>query len=286
MALRIMTTILPKTDFYYMAEEHLLSAMERREQLIANVKAGTDISFFVNGRGPSTKTNDGVAIVNVSGTLSRGVAPIDNAFGDSGYEQIETELAQAVDDPEVHAILMRIDSPGGAVVGCAECAAAVKAAAEAKPVIAFTDTMACSAAYWLATSATTFYAAPSALVGSVGVISMMVDRTEMLAKMGIKVRAFTPEYATLKGMGSSYTPMSSEQEDYYQEFINELGAKFKNAVLENMGSTIPAHALRGQAMTAEAAKPLGMVNETTTFNTAYGDALIQSYTNYLFNKIK
>lgn len=101
-------------------------------------------------------------------------------------EGIARRVSMAARDDSVSAIVLDIDSPGGAVMGVPEAGAAIRAAAEVKPVIALAHHEAASAAYWLASQASELRVTPSGHVGSVGVIATHIDMKEWFQGVGIK----------------------------------------------------------------------------------------------------
>ena len=82
-------------------------------------------------------------------------------------------VEQAAEDPVVAAILLRVDSPGGTVAGVSDLAEAVYAARKVKPVSAYISDLGASAAYYIASQAQRLYADSDALVGSIGVYSVV-----------------------------------------------------------------------------------------------------------------
>jgi signal peptide peptidase SppA len=263
-------------DLWLIEDGALAAKLDAKIKAKSNVSGFMNLLELINGR-KEMEVRDGVAIIHVSGALSRNVDSIDNMLGDTGYEQITAELAQAVANPEVSAILLNIDSPGGAVVGCEECADSVKLASQSKPVVAISDTMMASAAYWIGSAADAVYATKSALVGSIGVIARVVDISGMLNQNGIKVENFTPDYADLKGAGDPATGMTKAQRAWYQLFIEDLGAAFKSAVVENRGE-VPDTAMRGQVLTGIKAKEANLIDEVAGFTEAYADAMALAWT--------
>jgi ClpP class serine protease len=129
----------------------------------------------------------GLAVVNVRGVLGKGIPAWMTDFGFVSLDEIEgaLDLLRAL---PVNSVALHVSSPGGTVNGVEEAAAAIRAFSdEVAPVFAYTDTMACSAAYWLAASANTFHAAPSAYVGSIGVYSYLIDSSAAWARNGLKM---------------------------------------------------------------------------------------------------
>lgn len=110
-------------------------------------------------------------------------------FVQTDYAQIRQDMRRAVADPSVKKITLRIDSPGGGVIGLLETADELHAANRVKPVTAHVDGIAASAAYWLASQAGTITLGPSCEVGSVGVLDLSVDLTKALDAAGVKINA-------------------------------------------------------------------------------------------------
>jgi ClpP class serine protease len=100
------------------------------------------------------------------------------------YDELREDIERALASPSVARILLSVQSPGGMVAGCDECAAAIAIAAGRKPMAAHIEGMGASAAYWLATAAGRVTAAPTAVAGSIGAILSYVDLTGILTRMG------------------------------------------------------------------------------------------------------
>lgn len=169
----------------------------------------------------------GVLVVSVRGSLIPDF-PYQAGVYATGYEYISEAVRRGAADATVKSILLNINSPGGAVRGCAECGLAIAEAAKAKPVIAHTDGMAASAAYWLASQATQIHVGPTAEVGSIGVITGHMDYSEMLKGAGIK---YTPLFAgERKADGHPYVPLSDEAKAGMMKRLNAVYAEFISAV--------------------------------------------------------
>lgn len=111
---------------------------------------------------------DGVAVLPIAGVI---IPKADRFAEISGATSLETagiDLAHALADPDVRAVVLEIDSPGGSVFGVD--AFAQKVAAAGKPVVAFTDGLMASAAFWIGAAAREIIADKSAQIGSVGVV--------------------------------------------------------------------------------------------------------------------
>lgn len=174
---------------------------------------------------------DGVLTVPIKGVL---LSDFSVAWGNwaTGYEYIARAVARGAEDGNVRVIVLDVDSPGGHVKGCSECAEAITKAGKAKPVIAYAETAA-SAAYWLASCAKEINVAVTGQVGSIGVITGHFDYSKALDSLGIR---FTPIFAgERKADGNPYSPLSEEARASIQKRINSLYAIFISAVAEGRG---------------------------------------------------
>jgi signal peptide peptidase SppA len=123
----------------------------------------------------SVTVRDGVAIIPIAGPIFRHANLFSEISGATTTEAVAQDLATALATPAVRAILLEVDSPGGEVAGISELAAMIRAATAEKPVTAYIDDLGASAAYWLASAAGSIVAAPTAVLGSLGVVAVMRD---------------------------------------------------------------------------------------------------------------
>src|SRR5207302_11309430 len=117
------------------------------------------------------------------------------------------EFDAAIADPNVSAVVLDTDCPGGSAAGTPELASKIRAARGKKPIIAVANALMASAAYWIASAADEIVATPSADVGSVGGYQAHLDQSQALEKEGLKV-TFIQEPA-LKTAGNPYEPLRS-----------------------------------------------------------------------------
>jgi signal peptide peptidase SppA len=136
-------------------------------------------------------------------------------------------MLEAVErDPRVKTIIFAVDSPGGTSVGVPELANRIRASK--KQTIAFTDSEACSAAYWLASQCEQVYATPSASVGSIGCYIAYLDESQAYADEGLKVDVI--KSGKFKGAGIPGTSLDANQKAMLQEEVSEIHEEFKAAV--------------------------------------------------------
>lgn len=178
----------------------------------------------------------GPAVVHIRGSIVR--EP--NLWTEYGYATSAEEVGRQVDafaaDPNVTAIVLDIDSPGGTVSGTPELAARVAAAAGQKKVIAaVTGTYAASAAYYVASQASEIVVSPGSEVGSIGVVMMHVDESEFLRQIGVKV-SFVAAGAQ-KVAGNPFAPLDGAARAEYQRRVDDSYQDFVRAVAVGRGVT-------------------------------------------------
>lgn len=115
------------------------------------------------------RVRDGVAILPVTGPIFPRANLMTEMSGATSLDILATDLQQAMDNDAVKAVLLDIDSPGGVAFGVGEMASMIRAAD--KPVTAYVSGMGASAAYWLAAAAHEVVVHPTAIVGSIGVVT-------------------------------------------------------------------------------------------------------------------
>lgn len=134
-------------------------------------------------------TADGVAILAITGALSKRFDWLAAACGFATYEALGASLNTALTDYRVKAILLDVDSPGGQVDGMLDLADAILAARGKMPVWAVANSVMCSAAYALGGSAEKLYLPRLAQVGSIGAVMMHIDQSARDQASGLKYSA-------------------------------------------------------------------------------------------------
>jgi signal peptide peptidase SppA len=178
------------------------------------------------GAAPKPEIQDGVGIIPLSGIIGKGLAPIEKMLGAVDVDEVGGQVEAFAGDPQVHTLLFDLDSPGGTVTGVPELADLV--GRQSKPTVAFTSSLACSAAYWIGSQADRLIATPSACVGSVGVYIPFLDSSGAYALRGMAVDII--KAGKFKAAGFPGTSLSEEQRALLQERVNQLHATFKESV--------------------------------------------------------
>ena len=194
---------------------------------------------------------DGVGIIPIRGPMLRNPDLISQLlFGATDIEDIMEAVNAAAVRPDVQAVFLDIDSPGGSVSGTPELAQAVSDLCKAKYTYAFSGGQMCSAAYWVASQCDAIYVSPSARVGSIGVILPMVDSTEAYKQAGLRVEVFAA--GKFKSAGMPGVALTDDQRAWLQSDVEEVAADFRSAVLAR-GRAIPQEAMEGQTFSARKA---------------------------------
>lgn len=142
--------------------------------------------------------------------------------------QTRRQIRAAAGDPDIREILLLVDSPGGTVAGTAELAEDVAAAARQKPVTAYIEDLGASAAYWVASQATTVYSNATALVGSIGTYGVIIDASARAEKLGLRVHVLRS--GKFKGAGVPGTQVDEEQLAYWQSVVDAINQHVLDAV--------------------------------------------------------
>ncbi len=184
---------------------------------------------------------------------------IQGTIGD-GQEQIEA-LDRLRHDPSVVAVLLHLDTPGGAVGGGEGIHDAVVQLSKDKPVVTVMDGLAASAGYMIAVAAPHIVARESTLTGSIGVILESGDVSGLLDKIGIKAEQLVS--GPLKGQPSFTQPLSPAGRDYLQGLVMDLYDQFVGLVARgrHMDPAKVKSLADGRAYTGRQAVGLGLVDE-------------------------
>jgi ClpP class serine protease len=125
---------------------------------------------------------DGViAVLPVTGVLMQRMNIIDESSGGTSTEILTQRFRSLMGDPNVKAVVLDVDSPGGGVFGTQEFADEIYASRGIKPIIAQVNSMAASAAYWIASQADEIVVTPGGQAGSIGVYTVHEDISKAMA---------------------------------------------------------------------------------------------------------
>lgn len=195
-----------------------------------------------DGTTSMSRTAGGVAIIPVLDTLVNRGAWLDSRSGLTSYEGIAAQLRAAGQDPEVRSVLLDISSPGGEAAGLAGLADLIRSVRQAKPVTAFVNDMAASAAYGIASAASEIVISPTSIVGSIGVVMLHADRSGELAAQGVKPTLIFA--GSHKVDGNPFEPLSDAVRADLQASVDAHYRQFLDVVEQGRGLRLTADMAR------------------------------------------
>lgn len=174
-----------------------------------------------------------IARIRIAGTLVQRLGSLRPECGMTGYNGLRQVFASALEAPEVKAIYLDIDSPGGECAGLFDLVDDMYGARGAKPIWAILNESAYSAAYAIASAADRIVVPRTGGTGSIGVIMAHVDWSQRLDKEGIKVTFI--HHGAQKADLRPELPLSDGAQKRLQADIDELGQLFIDTVARNRG---------------------------------------------------
>lgn len=201
-----------------------------------------------------------VAVIKIEGTI---------------LESLDTlkKMERIREGKSVKAVVIRLDSPGGAVAPSQEIYSEVlKLKKDGIKVVASMGTVAASGAYYIACASDKIVANPGTVTGSIGVIMETFGMQELIKRVSLENRVI--KSGTLKDAGNPFRDMTPEERTYFQNLIDNLYGQFLNAVSENrkIDREVLKPLAQGQVFSGEQAKELGLIDD---FGTIY-DAIDQA----------
>jgi len=215
------------------------------------------ISSFISN---TTQTDlftkkDGVGIVELKGLIV-------------SSEQILKHLTEFRNNPNVKSIVLRIESPGGAVGAAQEIYQEVKRTNEIKPVVASMGSMGASGGYYAALGADNIIANPGTMTGSIGVIVKFPNLEGLFEKIGYKSEVI--KSGPLKDIGASNRPLSEAERALMQDLIDNVYNQFVRdiSVARAMPEETVLELADGRIYTGEQALEVGLIDSLGNFNDA------------------
>ena len=231
------------------------------------------ISAGPGPRQPYQETN-AVAVIPVTGVLMPRASLLSQMSGATSLQSVGAAIDAAAADSAISAIVLEVDSPGGSVGLVPETAAKVRAASQSKRVVAVANTMAASAAYWIASQADELVVAPSALVGSIGVVAAHEDHSGEMEQMGV---ATTFVHAgRYKVEGNPFEPLDETARAEMQKMVDDFYGLFVADVAKGRkvgAATVRADYGEGRVMTAKRAVAAGMADRIDTLESTLARVL-------------
>ncbi len=196
-----------------------------------------------------------IGVVHVKGVLIESSSIID-------------EIKQYRKNSAIKAIILRVDSPGGAVVPSQEIYEEIKRTTKVKPVVVSMGSVAASGGYYISCPATKIIANPGTLTGSIGVLIELPNIKGLLDKIGVKAEVI--KSGKYKDITSPFKNIQPDEKEVLQRLIDDVHEQFVKAVSE--GRKIPLENVRkiadGRVFTGNKAKELGLIDEIGDFEYA------------------
>lgn len=171
------------------------------------------------------------------------------------------QLVSFKDDASIKAVILRVDSPGGAVAPSQEIHDEVARVAEVKPVVVSMASVAASGGYYVSLPAKRIFANPGTITGSIGVIMQVTNFEELYGKLGLKNQVV--KSGKHKDLGSPLRPMTQADRQILQGVIDDIYDQFVTAVSD--GRNIPVENVKtladGRIFTGRQAKAAGLVDD-------------------------
>jgi len=205
-----------------------------------------------------------IAIVEVEGLLLNARSGAFLRPTENSVSLFTQQMHKAENDPAVHAVVLRVNSPGGTVSASDAMYDIVMRFRNNshKPVVASAQDVAASGAYYVSCAADKLVVQPTSVLGSIGVIFHTVDISGTLAKIGARTEAI--KSGPLKDMGSPLKPLSDPERAVMQAMVNEYYARFKNIVKTSrrLDDATLADVTDGRVFTGQQAVSLGLADKT------------------------
>jgi signal peptide peptidase SppA len=216
---------------------------------------------------PQPTEGGAVAIIPIYGVIAPRVNMLSDISGGTTFETLTRQLHEAVANKAIKTIVFDVDSPGGNVAGATEFAREVMKARTKKPIIAQAQYLMASAAYWAVAGATAIHAAPSAMVGSIGVYTIHEDLSKLLEMAGVKITYISA--GKYKVDGNEAEPLPKDVAARIQAKVDESYTRFKSDISKGRGVPLEEVAAgygEGDTVGASEALRLGMIDRVCTLD--------------------
>jgi protease-4 len=240
------------------------------------IEAKDKIKFVTAGRYKNVSPSEAgleegkhtFALIYSSGLIVSGKGsddPFGGGDGNQGSEPLIKALRRAVEDEEIKAIIFRVDSPGGAGLGCDYVRREIARAREKKPVIVSMSDVAASGGYWVSMDATAIVAQPTTYTGSIGIYTVIPNLGGFYDKLGLNNETFkVGEHADAVIGARRFTDEEAKRWDTdlfasYNRFVS-LAAAGRKMDVEKMQELA-----QGRTWLGEQAKANGLVDELGGF---------------------
>ncbi len=235
-----------------------------------------DLETYLQVDPQSLSLRDGpvLGLVFAQGTI----VPGEGGRGSRGFaaDRVARALESAAEDPDVHAIVLRIDSGGGSALASDQLWRVIRRIAEDRPVVISMGNAAASGGYYLASAASAIVAQPGTITGSIGVFFLRPSFAKLYEKLDVHTEVFARgELSGMAGSAARFTARERERarsvvESLYQDFVQRVstGRELSSQEVDRLG--------RGRIWLGSAAYERGLVDEMGSLHTAVERAKLEA----------
>ena len=230
-----------------------------------NIAAAARVKSLSNGKPGS------IAVLPLYGLINQRVSGDVSGPSGTSVQEFTRQFRQVVNDPNVTAIIIDVDSPGGTISGVDELATEIFNARKTKKITAVSNCLCASAAYYLASQASEVCVSPSSLTGSIGVYRLHEDDSAALDNMGVKFTFISA--GKYKTEGNSFQPLDDEARTAMQGVVDDFYGMFTKAVARGRGVAVKAVVNgfgQGRCLTAQDAVKQGLADRIASFDEVLG----------------
>ena len=233
---------------------------------------GAPVQYVAAQSRPQVDRAGGTAVVPIHGVIAQRMDLFSEMSGGTSTERVSKELRTLANDDTIRNIVLDISSPGGSVFGVTELAQEIFEARKRKNVVAVANSLAASAAFWLATQANEFVVTPGGEVGSVGVVALHVDQSKFNEAVGIKPTFI--HAGKFKVEGNPHEPLDDDAHDFIQSRVDEHFDRFIRDVARGRGvaqKDVRNGFGQGRVLGAEASVKEGMADRVAPMRSVLAD---------------
>jgi len=247
--------------------------------IVKPIPVKEDLVETTVSRDPGLFVTDKVVVVDVDGLLMNHGG--DGLLGpqENPVSLFVEKIDKAQKDPDVRALVLRVNSPGGSVTATDLMYRRIAEFKQERkvPVVAMIEDVGASGAYYVACGADAIVAAPTAVTGSIGVLVQTFSLSGTLAKLGIDTKAITS--GPMKDMASPFKPLSADDQMVLQAIVTEFYDRFVDVVAAGrpkLGREAVKALADGRIYTGTQAVANGLADSTGDMKTAVADAKTRS----------
>lgn len=215
-------------------------------------------------RTTGAKAGNAVGLIDVSGLIVSGGSG-GGGFGGTvqvGSQTIISQLREAQEDPDIKAVVLRINSPGGSAAGSIEVGNEIQRTKEAGVVVvSYMADVAASGGYWIACETDRIVANPSTMTGSIGVIMTTMDLQGLYEMLGVDKNVF--KSGPYKDMGAEHRDVTEPERAIFQSMVEDIYQQFVDVVVNgrDMEKEAVLELADGRVFTGRQAAELGLVDQ-------------------------